>query len=419
VFDDQLLTGTMNGCVYVWQDCTVGRSVKAHEGPINAIHSTGDLLCTGARDGAVKVWGRGLENLYVFNIAEAGPPPYHTSIMSVRILPDDDRSTLLVATQSSDVYEITKETGRMQQLASGHCMDEVWGLAAHPTNPSIFVTAGDDMTLRLWNADVRRQLGMVVMGTHIRAVAWSPDGSVLAVGLGGRVGRGRHRKDGTYYLLKASDLSVLHEGQDSRDWITDIRFSPNGKFLALASQDSKVYMYSLSNTGVLTAKLVARCEMSNSAVTHVDFDSSSTFIQTNDNQLELLFYRAANGEQITHPSELRDADWATWTATLGWPVQAIWPRHGSEGSVTATARSHDRKLLASVEDTGKLRMWRYPAVERGVPCHTEIAHAAACRRVDFVCGDARMLTAGGADRTVMQWRVVDPAQLVAAAEADE
>lgn len=33
--------------------------------------------------------------------------------------------------------------------------------------------------------------------THMRAAAWSPKGDVLAIGVGGRVGQGRNRKDGT------------------------------------------------------------------------------------------------------------------------------------------------------------------------------------------------------------------------------
>jgi hypothetical protein len=70
----------------------------------------------------------------------------------------------------------------------------------------------------------------------MRAIAWSPDGTMLAVGYGGRTGTGRSRKDGAFVLLKASDLSTIHEGQDSRDWISEIKFSPDSSLLAMSSQ---------------------------------------------------------------------------------------------------------------------------------------------------------------------------------------
>ena len=70
----------------------------------------------------------------------------------------------------------------------------------------------------------------------MRAIAWSPDGTMLAVGYGGRTGTGRSRKDGSFVLLKAADLSTIHEGQDSRDWICEIKFSPDSSLLAMSSQ---------------------------------------------------------------------------------------------------------------------------------------------------------------------------------------
>lgn len=78
------------------------------------------------------------------------------------------RSVILVGTKSADVYEITRLTGKMAQLSTGHCTDEVWGLAPHPTNPDIFITCGDDKTVRLWSVSRKRQLAMVVMENHMR-----------------------------------------------------------------------------------------------------------------------------------------------------------------------------------------------------------------------------------------------------------
>jgi hypothetical protein len=105
---------------------------------------------------------------------------------------------------------------------------------------------------------------------------------LVAVGFGGRSGAGRSRRDGGFALLNAADLAVLHEGQDSRDWICEIKFAPDGSLMAMASQDSKIYVYSLlfrPKTGQVDIKLTSKCEMSNAPVRHFDFDFSSKFLQ--------------------------------------------------------------------------------------------------------------------------------------------
>lgn len=77
-------------------------------------------------------------------------------------------STILVGTKSSDIYEIVRLTGRMTQLSTSHCTDELWGLAPHPVNNDVFITCGDDRTVRLWSVAKKRQLAMVVQDNMMR-----------------------------------------------------------------------------------------------------------------------------------------------------------------------------------------------------------------------------------------------------------
>jgi WD40 repeat protein len=70
--------------------------------------------------------------------------------------------------------------------------DEVWGVAVHPTERQ-YCTVGDDGTLRKWCLATRSCLGCRRIGGMGRAIAYSPDGKALAVGMGGSVGRGRQK----------------------------------------------------------------------------------------------------------------------------------------------------------------------------------------------------------------------------------
>lgn len=57
---------------------------------------------------------------------------------------------------------------------------------------------------------------MVYLDTPARCVCFSPDGNVLAVGLGLEGGEGGLRKDGAFVILDAGNLTILHEARDSK-----------------------------------------------------------------------------------------------------------------------------------------------------------------------------------------------------------
>ena len=57
----------------------------------------------------------------------------------------------------------------------------------------------------------------------MRAICYNPDGRRLAVGMGGNIGKGKQRRAGAFVVLDADTLEVLHEGKDSKHWITDIK----------------------------------------------------------------------------------------------------------------------------------------------------------------------------------------------------
>jgi hypothetical protein len=63
------------------------------------------------------------------------------------------------------------------------------------------------------------------------------------------------------------------------------------------------------------------CRGHHASITHLDFSADSKVLQSNCQGYELLFWNAATGEQNKSAISLRDVTWATWTCTLGWPVQ--------------------------------------------------------------------------------------------------
>ncbi len=54
--------------------------------------------------------------------------------------------------------------------------------------------------------------------------------------------------DGGFLVLDSRDLSVVHEGRDSREFITDIKYNLDGTALACGSNDAKIYVYDVTNS---------------------------------------------------------------------------------------------------------------------------------------------------------------------------
>ena len=49
---------------------------------------------------------------------------------------------------------------------------------------------------------------------------------------------------------------------------------------------------------------------------------------------------------------MRDQKWETWTCTLGWPVQGIWPAGADGTDINSCAMSHTKDLIVSGDDFG-------------------------------------------------------------------
>lgn len=146
---------------------------------------------------------------------------------------------------------------------------------------------GDDKSLRFYNAHSRGVIASVALGTMARACDYSPDGSVLAVGFGGRVGRGKEKGGGMLRLYSADPHAVkgpqkLAECCDAKEWISDVKFSSDGRTLAVGAHDCKIYIYDVSFNGTkATLKLRSTFAKHNSVINHLDLSADGRFMQSN------------------------------------------------------------------------------------------------------------------------------------------
>ena len=410
-----VVTGQADGTLYLWQgrNCQMkterkkadsnGKNAKGHVGPVTAIWTMArEGVISGGRDGIVIVWDRTLTELKRFDISKLPSAPRAISPKGDMVaLPCGIQSVcasenqILVATESASIIvfavdDINVSESNTSSVITGHFRGETWGLARHPSKAE-FVTCGDDKTVRRWDSAHQRAVTTVLLSDKARAVAYAPDAAHIAVGLfSGRV------------EIFNSDLSEKIKGISvCREWIQDLKYSPDKKYLAVSSHDNHIYIFD-RKTYMRTAIMKGH----SSYITHIDFSLNSKYLQSNCGAYELLFWDVKSGKQITSASSLRDQEWKTWTCTLGWPVQGIWPAEADGTDVNAVDRSPNQSLLATADDFGKVKLFRYPAPQtKGCEYRESKGHSSHVTNVRFLHDGQTVISTGGNDRCIFHWDV--------------
>lgn len=83
------------------------------------------------------------------------------------------------------------------------------------------------------------------------------------------------------------DMTEVVHIKDRKEVIHEMKFSPDGAYLAVGSNDGLVDVYAVSQR----YKKVGECNRSGSFITHLDWSVDSKFLQTNDGAGERIFYR--------------------------------------------------------------------------------------------------------------------------------
>lgn len=179
----QLLAATSTGEFILWENRVAIRSVKAHEGAVSTLRYSSKarlIISGGSSDAQAKLWDNSLECTCVFDLS-AIDAEKRPQVAAVSLRPDT--STALVGTSDCAVFEFwarppSTEEGAVAgkpksttPLLVGHAAGELWGLAVSPTADEI-VTAGDDLTVRLWDCanqavKVSAPLATVVCNRHL------------------------------------------------------------------------------------------------------------------------------------------------------------------------------------------------------------------------------------------------------------
>jgi microtubule-associated protein-like 6 len=405
-FADRQVVATNDGNLYCIGNGLLTDNIKVHKGPIYTMDVNNDRtnLVTGGRDGLLKIWNTSIECIKEIKIDSVFP------VVSSRLrsvcFSRKNQSIILVGTGGAEIMEInTKDNSLVggKPILQSHGCRELWGLAPHPTKPE-FVTAGDDCTIRIWDSRSNAIVRTIKMDAPSRAVAYSPDGKFLVIGFGSGkklTGKKKVNKNGAFIVLSTTDFKLATEVKDSAEPIRCVKFSSDSKLLAVASEDSKIYVYSVKD------QYAKRCIITNhrAPITTFDFSQDGSMIMSVDSSKRMCFSETIGGTHVTSSTVIRDEKWSTWTSPIGWHVRGLWYFEPQGVETISAQRSWNGMLLAAGTNVGRVFVVKYPCPEKA-GFVTDSAHCGPISQIAWCAGDGTIVTTGSRDHSILQWRCV-------------
>ncbi|XP_072573236.1 echinoderm microtubule-associated protein-like 2 isoform X2 [Paramormyrops kingsleyae] len=396
-----VLTGDSEGSILTWcklaadvktlgkgakETYQIVRQTQAHEGSVFTlcVLQGGTLLSGGGKDRRVVCWTVDLVPERECEIPE--------KYGAVRTIVHVGGEELLVGTTRNAILRGTFSHGFVA-IVQGH-MDEMWGLTTHPSQ-NIFLTCGHDRQVFFWNGEEHRMEWCAMLEESGLCADFCPNGSVVSLGL----------STGRWLVLDLQTRHIVSDYTDGNEQLSVMRYSPDGSFLAVGSHDNVIYIYSVTEGGHHYTRF-GKCTGHSSFITHLDWSKDGKYIMSNSGDYEILYWDVARGcRLLRNRYDSRDREWASYTCVLGFHVMGVWPE-GSDGTdINALCRSHCERMVAVADDFCKVHLFQYPCPKPKAPSHRYEGHGSHVTNVDFTHNDSHLLSMGGKDTTILQWRV--------------
>lgn len=219
------------------------RSIATHKLSVHCAdwRPCGQFFASASADYSVKIWRA--DGALVRTLAGHGD-----AVWQVRYSPDGQR---LVSVSSDRTVRLWSHKGNLLKTWSDHT-DTVWHANFSPDGQYV-ISASEDNTLRLWHVEhdlvqtikgpTGGQLGSPLGG--LWCVTFDPQGRFVAAGgADGVIRLWSVIPDKQIGQMRLAPNPTLLRGH--RDWTRSVCFSPDGQFLASASDDGSIRLWSMS-----------------------------------------------------------------------------------------------------------------------------------------------------------------------------
>ncbi|HEY1189538.1 MAG TPA: WD40 repeat domain-containing protein [Gemmata sp.] len=246
-------------------------------------------------------------------------------------------------------------------------------VAFHPKEKVVASASGNQ--IHTWDPATGKLIKVLVhlgkTDKPIKALAFSPDGRLLAVGA----------DDGILRVVESGTGKEVFKSNSRNARIERVAFSPNGKLVALGDSNSQVAVYVPEGNGNQLAMSVQGGDLGEIMGVAFAADSGSVFTCGRDGKARLTAGPDPDGKSVANTAtKLRDFV-------------------GHSGPVTGLALTTDGKLLATSGDDRTVRVWDVASGKqlRSFQGHMTKVTAVAVR------GDSRQVASASDDGAVRVW----------------
>jgi WD40 repeat protein len=175
--DGSYVTGSHGGEIIAWKKNNMISVIDdAHKGPVYGVsfHPEFGIISSG-QDGKIILRDNHMQVVDEIEM-EAG---VRSSCIS------SDGKTIIVGLSDSTIVQVKTLNKSAKVVLEAHSavkLEELWGLAVNPVDSNEFATCGDDNRVFRWNSESRASICSNILENTTRAICYSPDGSVLAIG---------------------------------------------------------------------------------------------------------------------------------------------------------------------------------------------------------------------------------------------
>eukprot|EP00761_Pharyngomonas_kirbyi_P012382 gb/GECH01012409.1/.p1 GENE.gb/GECH01012409.1/~~gb/GECH01012409.1/.p1 ORF type:complete len:639 (+),score=155.43 gb/GECH01012409.1/:1-1917(+) len=398
--------GMKNGNIYIFKENElVDIKEDCHSGSVWSVHANETRLVTGGRDGKVGIWNLTEEDEKIPGMECEKHIEMEIPIRAVAIMKGDE-SSVYVGFMNGDIAKVDIESEEKTLLMQSHYGDgELWGLNMLPKGvedecpvpPHVFISASDDGNVKMWDKQEHKCIeSNRISDDKLRSVCIRKDVDAPHIAVGSEAGN--------IYILN-DKLEVLTSLSPCEDIISVLQFSPGGEYLAVGTHNNSIYVYAVGDGSY---EGYATLEGHTSYITHIDWSSDSSCLQSTSGAYELLYWDTESKEQIVESEEMKNVDWATRTCVLGWGVRGMWTPDMDGTDINACCVNYELELLAAMDDLGNVRLLNYPTLTEEAPCEKYIGHCSHVTNGVFTPDNQHLISAGGRDLTLFQWSIVDP-----------
>ncbi|KAK7066468.1 Echinoderm microtubule-associated protein-like 5, partial [Halocaridina rubra] len=200
-----------------------------------------------------------------------------------------------------------------------------------------------------------------------------------------------------YQILR--NLEEVYRINDRKEVCHDLKYSPCGAYLAVASNDNFVDIYAVESA----YKRVQILSGASSFITHIDWSTNSEYLQLNSGASERLIYNVS-GESIVDESDIPEIEWSSWTGVLGKQVAGLWHKYADVSDINAADANFYYNCIVTGDDFGLVKLFRFPCPKRGSKCRSFMGHSEHVTNVRWTNDSEYVISVGGADHAVFQWR---------------